>query len=93
MEQLAETFADSPPSSQSYTYDITRTLQKNFTRAQESPGDSNHDPEEPRWNDKFVWNHKLLVPMLQHLKYDSPWVLPMIYGSIEQASESHDPVH
>ncbi|GAA6022535.1 hypothetical protein JCM11491_005592 [Sporobolomyces phaffii] len=74
----------------SYTYDITHTLQKNFTRAGESPRPESTDAEDrqPRWNDKFVWNHKLLVPMLQHLKSDSPWVLPMIYGSIEQAKLS-----
>ncbi|GAA5908285.1 phosphatidylinositol-3,5-bisphosphate 5-phosphatase [Sporobolomyces salmoneus] len=75
----------------SYTYDITRTLQNNFTRAHETASlDSSVELEDcpPRWNDKFVWNHKLLVPMLQHLKHDSPWVLPMIYGSIEQAKLS-----
>ena len=74
-----------------YTYDITQTLQKNFTRAHDKTSGSSLKTEtedhQPRWNDKFVWNHKLLVPMLQHLRHDSPWVLPMIYGSIEQASE------
>ncbi|GAA5990178.1 hypothetical protein JCM5350_002532 [Sporobolomyces pararoseus] len=76
----------------SYTYDITQTLQKNFTRAHDQMSGSSLKTEtedhQPRWNDKFVWNHKLLVPMLQHLRHDSPWVLPMIYGSIEQAKLS-----
>jgi len=86
----------SPSPAYSYTYDITQTLQKNFTRAVEAETQQSSDGEDalPRWNDKFVWNHKLLIPMMQHLKSNSPWILPMIYGSIEQASASmfpHDP--
>ncbi|GAA5923006.1 SAC family polyphosphoinositide phosphatase [Sporobolomyces koalae] len=74
----------------SYTYDITNTLQKNLTRAKSAESDSLGEgvARQSRWNDKFVWNHKLLVPMLQHLKSESPWVLPMIYGSVEQAKIS-----
>ncbi|CEQ38924.1 SPOSA6832_00369, partial [Sporobolomyces salmonicolor] len=70
----------------SYTYDLTHTLQHNFTRGSATPGPpAPNGAALPTWKDKFVWNHHLLVPMFQNLKSNSPWILPLIYGFVDQA--------
>ncbi|GAA5887685.1 hypothetical protein JCM5296_004458 [Sporobolomyces johnsonii] len=70
----------------SYTYDLTHTLQHNFTRASVTRNPLAPDgAASPTWKDKFVWNHHLLVPMFQNLRSNSPWILPLIYGFVDQA--------
>lgn len=40
------------------------------------------------YNDKFVWNHYLLRSAFGNLKEKSNWVLPLVHGFVDQASES-----
>lgn len=63
----------------SYSYDITNSLQSNLTI---SPGHR-------AWNARFMWNHHLLAPAfdLEEPKGRSRWVLPLIHGFVDQASE------
>ncbi|KAK4058088.1 phosphatidylinositol-3,5-bisphosphate 5-phosphatase [Microbotryomycetes sp. JL221] len=70
----------------SYTYDITHTLQYNTTRHPDKPGEVK--PALAYLNDKWVWNRHLLRPAFVHLKGRSPWVLPLIYGFVDQAKLS-----
>lgn len=63
----------------SYSYDITNTLQTNLTV-----------PAKDRlWNTRFMWNHHLLSPAfeLEQPRGRSRWVLPLIHGFVDQASE------
>ncbi|KAM0793180.1 hypothetical protein ACM66B_000653 [Microbotryomycetes sp. NB124-2] len=70
----------------SYTYDLTHTLQHNLTRKH----DRTDECQSPLayLNDKWVWNRHLLRPAFRHLKGRSPWVLPLIYGFVDQAKLS-----
>lgn len=61
----------------SYTYDITNTLQVNMSRP---------PPLSVRQNDMFVWNHYLLRSGFKDLNSHSGWILPLIYGFVDQAS-------
>ena len=63
----------------SYSYDITNTLQTNLTIS----------PDHRKWNTRFMWNHHLLKPAfeLEEPKGRSRWVLPLIHGFVDQASE------
>jgi hypothetical protein len=63
----------------SYSYDITNTLQTNLTVS----------PDHRKWNTRFMWNHHLLAPAfdLEEPKGRSRWVLPLIHGFVDQASE------
>ena len=64
----------------SYSYDITNSLQKNLTVS----------PSDHSWNTRFMWNHHLLSPVfdLEEPKGRSQWVLPLIHGFVDQASET-----
>ena len=49
------------------------------------------------FNDKFVWNHHLLEAAFSDTMHDIPesrerscWILPLIYGFLEHASECRD---
>jgi hypothetical protein len=66
-------------SSPRYSYDITNTLQTNLTVSA-----SNRN-----WNTRFMWNHHLLSPAfdLEEPKGRSRWILPLIHGFVDQASE------
>lgn len=69
----------------SYTYDITNSLQNNMTQpplAKQKPVD-----EGLLHNDMFVWNHYLLSTGFQNLNSRSGWILPIIYGFVDQASK------
>ncbi|WWC65713.1 uncharacterized protein I303_108335 [Kwoniella dejecticola CBS 10117] len=61
----------------SYSYDITNSLQTNLTVS----------PQNRQWNTRFMWNHYLLSPAfdLEDPKGKSKWVLPLIYGFMDQA--------
>ncbi|EST05716.2 Synaptojanin, N-terminal [Kalmanozyma brasiliensis GHG001] len=86
----------------SYTYDLTKTLQDNLTS---TPGDpleqassvspSNKPLTAWGYNEKFIWNHHLLLPAFaasEHLQpHEDPrneWVLPLVYGFVDQAKLS-----
>lgn len=85
----------------SYTYDLTKTLQDNLTgqaepRVSASPQDPRTEPSTVwGYNEKFVWNHHLLMPAFGasvHLKPatggsadGSEWVLPLVHGHVDQS--------
>jgi hypothetical protein len=68
----------------SYTYDLTSTLQHNLTGAVRCGKNT--------WpiNDRFAWNfHMLTAPFVN---CESPplnhyWLLPLVHGHVDQASE------
>ncbi|KAI8364687.1 SacI homology domain-containing protein [Radiomyces spectabilis] len=77
----------------SYTYDITNTLQVNMTQpplerkgAENDPSIGDYHPAEH--NDMFVWNHYLLKSGFKDLTSRSGWILPLIYGFVDQAKIS-----
>ncbi len=86
----------------SYTYDLTKTLQDNLTS---TPGDpleeaSSVSPSKQPitawgYNEKFIWNHHLLLPAFHASEHMQPhedprneWVLPLVYGFVDQAKLS-----
>ncbi|KAJ1975957.1 phosphatidylinositol-3,5-bisphosphate 5-phosphatase [Dimargaris verticillata] len=62
----------------SYTYDLTHTLQYNMTQTK--------DEDQLVYNDMFVWNHYLLNTGFESLRSNSDWILPVIYGFVNQSS-------
>lgn len=38
-----------------------------------------------RFEDKYAWNWHLLRPLRSSLKPDSPWLLPLVHGFVDQA--------
>ncbi|KDN48439.1 hypothetical protein K437DRAFT_290418 [Tilletiaria anomala UBC 951] len=90
----------------SYTYDLTKTLQDNLTSKAEAEAGDGHVHQDHRqepltawgFNEKFVWNHHLLMPAfgssvrkgaaLGDGWYGSEWVLPLVYGFVDQAKLS-----
>lgn len=83
----------------SYTYDLTKTLQDNLTSSPEEPAATNHSSNQPLsawgYNEKFIWNHNLLLPAFGASERQQPgedarneWVLPLIYGFVDQAKLS-----
>ncbi|SPO32089.1 related to FIG4 - polyphosphoinositide phosphatase family member [Ustilago trichophora] len=86
----------------SYTYDLTKTLQDNLTSTPGDPLDqaSSVSPSKQPltawgYNEKFIWNHHLLLPAFaasEHLQpHEDPrneWVLPLVYGFVDQAKLS-----
>lgn len=67
----------------SYTYDITNSLQNNLTQ----PPLNNTKTQQP--NDMFIWNHYLLSSGFKNLlESRSGWILPLIYGFVDQAKIS-----
>lgn len=69
----------------SYTYDLTNTLQVNMS----GPGNNDaHGNKIPfRYNDMFVWNQYLLKSGFKDINSQSGWILPLIYGFVDQASK------
>lgn len=86
----------------SYTYDLTKTLQDNLTSVPGDPLDqaSSVSPSKQPltawgYNEKFIWNHHLLLPAFaasEHMQpHEDPrneWVLPLVYGFVDQAKLS-----
>ena len=88
----------------SYTYDLTKTLQDNLTSKPDSEQGraraEGRDGPLTAWgfNEKFVWNHHLLMPafastVAKSVAHDeesdgSEWVLPLVYGFVDQAKLS-----
>lgn len=76
----------------SYTYDITNSLQNNLTQpplAKPTSTDEEKETADPGLlhNDMFVWNHYLLSSGFKNLNSRSGWILPLIYGFVDQASK------
>ncbi|KAG9036353.1 phosphatidylinositol-3,5-bisphosphate 5-phosphatase [Tulasnella sp. JGI-2019a] len=73
----------------SYTYDLTSTLQHNLTCA---------DRTSDAWcyNDRYAWNHHMIECAFSNrsgeggetARTKSHWVLPLVYGHIDQAKLS-----
>lgn len=73
----------------SYTYDLTNTLQVNMTRPPYTQLQSDTQKTEPNieYNLMFVWNHYLMKAGFESINTQSSWILPMVYGFVDQASE------
>lgn len=79
----------------SYTYDLTNTLQRNLTHVKAdtvaetsaSGAARNGPPSAWGFNDKFVWNWHLLQSAFANPNEASAWVLPLVHGFCDQASE------
>ena len=79
----------------SYDYDLTQTLQRNMSGGNEDVLDLNKE-EDPigyksstikkstRSNTLFLWNEYLFHE--SGLSLDSPWILPLIHGFVDQSS-------
>ncbi|CDH60697.1 domain-containing protein [Lichtheimia corymbifera JMRC:FSU:9682] len=74
----------------SYTYDLTNSLQVNMTApGNNNGGQSNNNNKTPfRYNDMFVWNQYLLKSGFKDINSQSGWILPLIYGFVDQAKIS-----
>jgi hypothetical protein len=72
----------------SYSYDITRTLQKNLSwlRTQVTSRDSVFALGD--LNSMFVWNNHLLKPAVGTLMFPYDWCRPLIHGYVDQATIS-----
>jgi hypothetical protein len=81
----------------SYTYDLTSTLQHNLTRPYNSGSQSHFSANMDGWNfnDRYAWNLHMLQPAFGRKTDDaeqggqrvkSRWVLPLVYGHVDQAS-------
>ena len=68
----------------SYSYDVTRTLQRNILRERSAPCESHAVKDH---NSMFVWNHHFLRPASSVLKTAYDWCLPIIHGFVSQGSE------
>ncbi|KAL9113050.1 MAG: hypothetical protein Q9227_002662 [Pyrenula ochraceoflavens] len=71
----------------SYSYDITRTLQRNILRERKSLEEGLAQPAHD-FNDMFIWNHHLLQPAQSALKNVFDWCLPIVHGYVDQAALS-----
>lgn len=67
----------------SYTYDITNSLQNNL---KQPPLGTDNGHDALLHNDMFIWNHYLLSSGFKNLNSRSGWILPLIYGFVDQAS-------
>jgi hypothetical protein len=72
----------------SYTYDLTNTLQVNMTRPPytQLQDDSKKVESNNRYNLMFVWNYYLMKSGFESINTQSSWILPMVYGFVDQAS-------
>ena len=64
----------------SYTYDLTSTLQHNLTRP-EAFGRI--------YNDRFAWNYSMIARPFEDMGIQptrSQWLLPLVHGHVDQAS-------
>lgn len=72
----------------SYSYDITRTLQHNIIRQREALVNGMAHSVGHDYNDMFAWNHYLLEPAMNYIKYTYDWCLPIVHGYVDQANIS-----
>lgn len=83
----------------SYTYDLSSTLQHNLTLPHLAPTSSTSSTPGPslmdRQNEKWLWNHHLLLPARSlssnssggGVSLKSDWMLHLVHGFVDQASE------
>lgn len=71
----------------SYSYDITRTLQRNILRERQALRSGHTQSPLRDYNSMFVWNHHFLRPATAALKTAYDWCLPIIHGFVDQASK------
>ena len=70
----------------SYTYDLTSTLQSNATSRNLS------NPGPWPFTNRFAWNYHLFAVAFEKPETEAPkahWVLPIIHGHVDQASSRH----
>jgi hypothetical protein len=70
----------------SYTYDLTSTLQSNATSRNLS------NPGPWPFTSRFAWNYHLFAVAFENPETDAPkahWVLPIIHGHVDQASSRY----
>ncbi|KEI41332.1 uncharacterized protein L969DRAFT_70805 [Mixia osmundae IAM 14324] len=73
----------------SYTYDVTNMLQVNMTMPAHRACREDDVPATAwGYNDKFIWNRFLLEGGFSNRFERSHWVLPLLYGFIDQAKVS-----
>lgn len=72
----------------SYSYDITRTLQKNIVRKRALLQKGLVEVDTDYRNTMFIWNHHLLEPAFAALRKPYDWCLPIIHGFVDQATLS-----
>ena len=74
----------------SYTYDLTSTLQHNMTKPVSLETDTSTSGEvKPTFNDRFAWNYHLMTAAFKEREsggIGSHWMLPMVHGHVDQAS-------
>lgn len=69
----------------SHTYDLTHGLQYQMVRSDEMDATlPSGRVDLSRFNDKFIWNHYLLQPLINHVHRD--WILPIIHGFVSQVN-------
>ncbi|EWC45362.1 hypothetical protein DRE_00761 [Drechslerella stenobrocha 248] len=74
----------------SYSYDITRTLQYNLSKAREAlkNGLQPSLTLSADYNEMFAWNHYMLQPALQYMTNTFDWCLPLLHGFLDQCKIS-----
>ena len=70
----------------SYTYDVTRTLQRNILRERRPRWKTHVESTFKDHNSMFVWNHHFLRPASNVLKTVYDWCLPIVHGFVKQGS-------
>ena len=68
----------------SYSYDITRTLQRNILPERETLQLGHTQLTTRNHNSMFVWNHHFLKPASSALNTAYDWCLPIIHGFVDQ---------
>ncbi|EEH20357.1 hypothetical protein PABG_02616 [Paracoccidioides brasiliensis Pb03] len=69
----------------SYSYNITRTLQRNISYVREKLQKEGSSSRNDDHNQMFVWNHYLLEPVVSLFKNAYDWCLPTIHGYVDQS--------
>lgn len=72
----------------SYSYNITRTLQRNITTERDAVAKGLPYPRSQDHNPMFVWNDYLLKPAAAILKNTYDWCIPIMHGYVDQAGKS-----
>ncbi|PGH03327.1 hypothetical protein AJ79_07405 [Helicocarpus griseus UAMH5409] len=69
----------------SYSYNITRTLQRNISYEREQLRRGHSNGRNDDHNSMFVWNYYLLEPVVSLFKNTYDWCLPIIHGYVDQS--------
>ncbi|EEQ84428.1 SacI domain-containing protein [Blastomyces dermatitidis ER-3] len=69
----------------SYSYNITRTLQRNISYEREKLQRGSSDGRDVDHNPMFVWNYYMLEPVVSLFKNAFDWCLPIIHGYVDQS--------